>query len=247
MSGRPGEPGYDKQPPAVGEIVTGAKPRKARRTYQRVWSRSYDEGDREVRPWAQFNTFPETEHNARMRALEELESATRGPGKRNGAAGQIAVEVYRFMLRLRDRKTGRLEPSYAWIAAQLNRSMSAVKRAMKRLSVLGFLDWQRRTRPVEDPEPGGQYTEQISNAYILKLAGDAAELVRRMLRRPSERVRLVQLARDRQRRNEETGRMSTDEILAQVADPSLRKILTRLRDKVEGASPPGPLSGALHG
>lgn len=247
MRGRPDEPGYAKQPPAVGEIVAGAKPRKARRTFQRVWSRSYDAGDREVRPWAQFNTFAESEHNARMRALEELERATRGPGKRNGAAGQIALEVYRFLMRLRDRKTGRLEPSYAWIAAQLNRSMSAVKRAMARLKALGFLDWQRRTRPIEDPEPGGQYTEQISNAYILRLWGDAAELVRRMLRRPSEKVRLILLARDRQRRNEETGRMSTDELLAQVADPGLRKVLTRLRDKVEGASPPDPLSGTLHG
>lgn len=232
---------------SIGELAGGAKPRKARRTFQKVWARSYDEGDREVRPWAQHNTFPELEHNARMRALEEIEAATRGPGKRNGAAGQIALEVYRFLLRLRDRKTGRLEPSYAWIAAQLNRSRSAVAAAMGRLRALKFLDWQRRTRPVQNPEPGGQYTEQISNAYFLKLAGDAAELVRRMLRRPGERVRLVLLARERDRRHQETARLSTDDILGQVQDPALRRLLTRMRDSMSSANPPEPMNGALQG
>ena len=249
MNGRGRETGDDRRgrTASVGEVAVGARPSKARRTYQKVWAGSRDEGERETRPWAAHNTFPDSEHNGRMRALEELEMATRGPGKRNGAAGQIAIEVYRFLLRLRNRKTGRLDPSLAWIAAQINRSRSAVARAIGRLRALKFLTWQRRTRPVEDPEPGGQYTEQISNAYILELAGDALELVQRILRRPTEKVRQVMLARDRERRNQEVARLSTDELLGQVVDPRLRRILTRLRDKVEGANPPGPMNGALCG
>lgn len=232
---------------SIGEVATGAKPTKARRTYQRVWAGSKDEGERETAPWAEFNTFPKSEHNARMRALEELEMATRAPGKRNGAVGHVALEVYRFLLRLRHRKTGRLEPSLAWIAAQINRSRSAVANALMRLKELKFLDWQRRTRPIEDPEPGGQYTQQISNAYILKLAGDALDLVCRIMRRPTERIRLVQLARDRDQRNKERARLPVEEIIAQVVDPSMRRILARMGEKFMGANPPEPMNGTLRG
>jgi hypothetical protein len=232
---------------SIGEAAVGAKPTKARRTFQKVWRHSVDAGSREAKPWIQHNTFPEHEHNGRMRALEELERVTRGPGKRNGAAGQIALEVYRFLLRLRDRRTGRLDPSLAWIAAQINRARSAVARALMRLRDLKFLEWQRRTQPVEDPEPGGQYTMQISNAYILKLDGDAAELVARILRKPTEIVRRVRLALDRQRRNEETARLSTGELIEQVSDPVLRRIFTRMHAKVDSANPPGPMNGALCG
>ena len=223
----------------------GAARRHQPRTGQQVHRYSYHEGERETRPWLQHNTFADSEHNARMRALEEFERSTRRRGRRNGALGHIALEVYRFLLRLRNRKTGRLDPSYDWIAKQLNRSRSAVARAIRRLKDANFLDWQRRTRPVEDPEPDGQYVEQISNAYFLTLREGAAELVRRVLRRPTEKMRRIaeEKRRAAERRADEA--KPDEQLLSGIVDPYLRKALERLSAKLEGASPPGPINSAL--
>jgi hypothetical protein len=227
-------------PETLQALTAGLFRNRRPRTGQKVHRCSYHEGERETRPWLQHNTFEKSEHNARMRAAEEYDRATRAPGKRNGALGHIALEVYRLLLRLRGRKTGRLDPTYAWIAGQLCRSRSAVFRAMKRLKQFGFLDWLRRTRPVEDPEPDGQYVEQISNAYFLELRGAAAELVGRMLRRPSAKLRQVL---DERRRDAKLAEADSADLVAGVSDPALRRSLERMLEKVEGANPPRPING----
>jgi len=72
----------------------------------------------------------------------------------------------------------------SYIAAELNRSRSAVVEAIARLEAAGFLHRINRCEPVENPEPGGQYVKQATNAYVLKLRGMALRLVYALLRRP---------------------------------------------------------------
>lgn len=228
-------------PATIASLTAGLFRARRPRTGQRVHRNSFHEGEKEVRPWHQHNTFADSEHNARMRAAEEFDDRTKQPGKRNGALGYVALKVYRAMLRLRSRKTGRLDPTYGQLADRLTLSRSAVFRAVQRLKQHGFLDWVRRTRPVDDPEPDGQYNEQISNAYILELRGAAAALVGMILRRPTEKMRQIA---DAKRRKAESDALSDEEFVASVADPELRSIIARgLR--VGSANPPTPITDTL--
>ncbi|HEX8402212.1 MAG TPA: replication protein A [Allosphingosinicella sp.] len=239
-------------PESLQALSAGLFKDRRARTNQRVHRASYHEGEREGRLWRRHNTFADAEHNAWMRAAEELDDATRTTGKRNGAIGDIGLRVLRFMLRLRNRKTGRLDPSYAWLAAQINRSKSAVCRAVQRLKALGFLDWLRRTRPVEDPEPDGQYVKQISNAYLLELRGVAAEMVGRILRRPTEKMRRIVEEKQRADRDRADASRSATDVAAETADPDLRAILLSMastidarESKDQGAIPPEPINDTL--
>ncbi|MGE5563102.1 MAG: hypothetical protein ACM3ZV_07300 [Bacillota bacterium] len=217
-----------------------------RRTHQPVHRRSYHAGEREQREWLTHNRFPRSEENARHRALQEIEEqeryVDRGDRKRRREA-YVMRGVYRYLLRLRGQLNGRLDPTYATIARALHYAESAVKAAVKRLAELGFLRWIRRTRPIEDPAPGGQYVEQISNAYVLELSGRAADLVRKILRRPTpEQAR----RRDEQQRPAQADGLSDEELVAGVADGALRRSLGRMLDGLRGgASPPTGLNGTL--
>ncbi|MDF2602998.1 MAG: helix-turn-helix protein [Sphingomonas sp.] len=171
-----------------------------------------------------------------MRALEEFERETKLPGRRNGAIGGIGLEVYRYLLRLRGRKNGRLDPTIRWIADAISRSRSAVAAALARLKEHGFLDWIRRCQPIDNAAPDEQQTEQIANAYILQIPVTAKERIRRMLRRPNEFVRAVAEKLARQRKLETS---TVEEVIAEVADPDLRAILARVRAAVDSANPSG--------
>lgn len=232
---------------AIGNVLAGKAEPGTRRTFQKVHRRSFHAGERERREWRQHNCFPHSQDNARMRALEQLERedrrANRGDRKRRREDSCI-LGVYRYFLRLRGRESGRLDPTYATIAAALDYAESAVKAAMKRLEALGFLRWIRRTQLLDDPEPGGQYVEQASNAYVLQLAGRAAKLVSRILRELSPEQR-------RRREEQETATrraaMTSEELVADCADPALRKALGGLLNSMKGASPPTGLNDTLRG
>lgn len=185
--------------------------------------------------WRAHNMFPKSEHNARMRALEEFERETKLPGKRNGAIGGIGLEVYRYLMRLRHKKSGRLDPTIRWIADAISRSRSAVAAALARLKEHGFIDWIRRCQPIEDAKPDEQQTEQIANAYILQTPASAKERVRRMLRKPTEFVRAVA---DKLARQRKLDTITVEEMIAETGNPELRAVLDRLRLAVEGANPP---------
>jgi hypothetical protein len=212
------------------------------RSGQPVHRNSHNKGGAELALWRAHNMFPKTEHNARMRALEEFEHETKLPGKRNGAIGAIGLQVYRYLLRLRGKKNGRLDPTIRWIADAIVRSRSAVAAALARLKEHGFLDWIRRCQPIEDAKPDEQQTEQIANAYILKVPATAKERVRRMLRRPSEFVRAVAEKLARQRKLDTS---TVDEVIAEVTNPELRAMLERVRLAVDSANPPSGQTEAL--
>lgn len=203
---------------------------------------SQNKGGAELALWRAHNMFPKSEHNARMRALEEFEHETKLPGKRNGAVGGIALEVYRYLLRLRGKKTGRLDPTIRWIADKISRSRSAVAAALARLKEHGFIDWIRRCQPIENAEPDEQQTEQIANAYVLQVPTTAKERVRRMLRKPTEFVRAVAEKLARQRK---LATSTVDEVIAEAGNPELRAMLERLRLAVDSANPPSGQTEAM--
>ncbi|MCW2406195.1 putative transcriptional regulator [Sphingobium sp. B1D7B] len=222
---------------AIGDLaasIAGVR-RLGRRTLQPVRRNSPYAGEYEIERWKRENMFPRSENNARMKQLEQLMRSTKLPGRRRGIVGDIEKDVYRFLLARRSHKNGRLDYAINTIAAQIKRARSAVINALARLKELGFLDWRRRTAPVEDPEPGGQYVQQISNAYFLTLPRKAAELVRRIMRRPTEEGRRAEQQRQFL---DQFNAMTPDEQLATIADEGLRSTFRRMRRLLEGASPP---------
>ena len=215
------------------EVTTGIRDRA--RSSSSVRRNSHNAGGSEVSLWRTHNTFPKSEHNARMRAAEAFEHETKLPGKRNGALGSIGLDVLRCLLRLRGRRDGRLDPTYQWIANKIHKSRSAVVEAAARLKACGFLDWIRRCVPIEDALPDEQQSEQISNAFILLQPPTVRECVRRMLRKPSEFVRAVAEKLARQKKLDTA---TVDDVIAEVQSPELRAILARVRAFVDSANPP---------
>lgn len=147
------------------------------RSGERVWRNSYTVNTIEDRVWK-----PISDGTARggkrwtaalLKAARAFEYRTRterretNPGTRNGALGEVALEVLAFLFDLVDFKTGRLEPAIKTIADGVGRSYSAVHYALCRLRREGFLHWMRRSKPIDDPEPGGPRVEQVPNAYAL--------------------------------------------------------------------------------
>ena len=114
-----------------------------------------------------------------MKAAEFYDRRHKEPGKRNGPLGHVALEVLRELYRLVDYKTGRLDPAITTICEAIKRSKQAVVDALKRLKDHGFLDWVRRSEPIDDAEGAGPRVRQISNAYGFSLPKYAAAWVAR--------------------------------------------------------------------
>lgn len=101
-----------------------------------------------------------------IRYAERLEYTGRAKGQRNGPLGQIGIDLLKELGNLVRYSTGRLDPSYDYLAAKLKRSRSAVAEGLARLRAAGLLDWLRRFEP--DPDKAGQrgpQIKQVSNAY----------------------------------------------------------------------------------
>ena len=109
-------------------------------------------------------------------AARRYELATRATGRRNGALGHVALELLELLGNLVSFKTGRLEPSVAYLMERLKRSRDAVVRALQALQAHGFLDWLRRYEPT-GCEGRGPQVRQVSNAYRLVLPPRAARLL----------------------------------------------------------------------
>lgn len=149
----------------------------APRSGEKVWRNSYYEGTIEHQIWKPINDGS-TRSGARwvaamLKAAKDFEYRTRlkrretEPGARNGAIGEIGIEVLEFMYGLVNYASGRLEPAIQTIADGVGRSYGAVHEALCRLRDAGFLHWMRRSKPVDDPQPGGPQVKQIANAYAL--------------------------------------------------------------------------------
>lgn len=181
---------------AIAGLIGSNLTRKARmmhrggdnpRSGQPVWRNSYYEGTKEHQIWRPYG-----DGKARtgkrltaivMRAAKGFERESRArrqkevQGRRRGLIGEVGVAVLEFLWETVDYLTGRLDPAIGTIAAELGRSYSAVHAALTALRKHGFLQWQRRSRPIENPVPGGPLVEQISNAYVLLIPKAARNFV----------------------------------------------------------------------
>lgn len=179
---------------SIGQILAGiTEPGKQRRTGQPVWRNSYYEGtieDRVYRPLMGGN-----KRNAKrviaavLRAARELEKKTRRerqelkPGARNGILGQVGLDILEAMYnRFLDYRTGRLEPSIEAIANATGYAYSAVHAALVRLRDCGFVQWVRRSRPLDNAGNAGPQVEQIPNAYAMLIPEAIKPMVRHIMR-----------------------------------------------------------------
>jgi len=148
----------------MGEILSGAEPAKARRTFQPVRRNSYNIGEREARWYRRVN--PKT-IGARLRAAERFNDRMRRRGERIGPLGEIGLETLRLFYRTICHRSGRLDPSIDYICRTLRRCRKAVVAALARLKRHGFLDWIRRSEPSDTAGEKGPQVVQITNAYVL--------------------------------------------------------------------------------
>lgn len=165
------------------------------RTGEPVWRNSYTVGQIEDRIWKPINDGSRRGGKrwtaALLKAAKQFEIRTRAarretePGCRNGDLGDVGIEVLEFLYSTVDYASGRLDPALRTIADAIGRAYSAVHEAMKRLRKAGFLHWIRRSKPVEDPEPGGPKVEQASNAYALLCPEALRPWLQRLLGKPS--------------------------------------------------------------
>jgi hypothetical protein len=125
------------------------------------------------------------------------------------------------------RRTGRLDPAIATIAERVRRAPSAVCRALAALKEHGFIDWIRRTEPVDNPGRGPQ-VRQVSNAYRLDLPAKARALVARICgkapqpvddadRRVEDSAQLEQMLQGQPRRDEMAMRFDDAKLAASFA------------------------------
>lgn len=168
----------------LGHGKVGAKTANVRRTGQPVLRNSYFANDKRATAlWTRLagnNREARRLIAARMQAAEFYNRKHKEKGKRNGPLGAIGLEVLRELYRIVDYKTGQLEPAIATLCQRLRRSTDAVCKAMKRLKAHGYLDWVRRSEPIDNPGAGPQ-VRQITNAYGFGLPRSAALWVSKIL------------------------------------------------------------------
>jgi hypothetical protein len=97
----------------------------------------------------------------------DFDRATHEPGRHGGALGHTALAVlHTLVFDFLNHRTGRLDPSYAAIAAKAGVCVRTVATALKRLRELGILNWVRRCAESRDAD-GRFVLEQETNAYAV--------------------------------------------------------------------------------
>jgi hypothetical protein len=167
-------------------------------------------------------------------AARRYELAGRQRGRRTGPLGHVALEVLELLANLTDHRSGRLEPSLAYLMRQLRRSRDAIVRGLAALRAHGFADWMRRFERVEAEGPGPR-VRQVSNAYRLVLPPRAA----RLLGARGQDVPLPDdVAQAQEDRREAVAALKAslglDELpLVEVADDPLRRALAAMGRELE--------------
>jgi hypothetical protein len=176
-----------------------------------------------------------------MKAAEYYDRRHKAEGKRNGALGHIGLEVLRELYRMVDYKTGQLEPAISTVCERIRRSRAAVVAAMARLKTHGFLDWVRRSEPIDNPGAGPQ-VRQITNAYGFGLPEAAAVWVNRILGKgPAPDCELSRREADRAETDAMLGTVTLAEQAHFIAgDDELAEILAKFGDALERNSANSP-------
>jgi hypothetical protein len=96
----------------------------------------------------------------------DFDRGSHQPGHHGGAVGHTALQVlHALIFDFLNHRTGRLDPSYAAIAAKAGVCVRTVATALKRLRELGILNWVRRC--AESWQDGRFVLEQETNAYAV--------------------------------------------------------------------------------
>jgi hypothetical protein len=96
----------------------------------------------------------------------DFDRGTHQPGHHGGALGHTGLAVlHALIFDFLNHRTGRLDPSYAAIAAKAGVCVRTVATALQRLKALGILNWVRRC--AERWADGRFVLEQETNAYAV--------------------------------------------------------------------------------
>jgi hypothetical protein len=96
----------------------------------------------------------------------DFDRSTHEPGQHGGAVGHTGLAVlHALIFDFLNHRTGRLDPSYAAIAAKAGVCVRTVATALQRLKALGILNWVRRC--AERWADGRFVLEQETNAYAV--------------------------------------------------------------------------------
>ena len=170
---------------AIGNILSGYD---NPRTGQPVWRNSYYENTFEHRMWRPFaggkRRGAKRRIGALLKSVRATELRTRRErqashrGTRNGFLGPVAIAVLESLYNdFLDYATGRLDPAIATIAAKVGHSYSAVHRALVVLRNKGFIQWIRRSRPLDCKGEARPQVEQITSAYVLLIPPEFDRLI----------------------------------------------------------------------
>jgi hypothetical protein len=115
---------------------------------------------------ARFVAMPKKQAIRLWHRARDFDRGTHEPGHHGGAVGHTALAVlHALIFDFLCFRTGRLDPSYAAIAAKAGVCVRSVASALQRLKALGILNWVRRC--AESWQDGRFVLEQETNAYAV--------------------------------------------------------------------------------
>jgi len=222
---------------SIGELLAGLQPAKATRSFQPVRRNSYYASDRRAtsmwRPLASDSRQARRLIAARLKAAEYYNERNKQPGDRQGPIGDVGIRLLRELYRIVDFKTGRLEPAIDTLCRRINRARATVVKYLAKLKEHGFLEWVRRSEPIDDAEGAGPRVRQITNAYGFSLPAAAANWVKKILGNgPAPDCELARREADRAEVEAMLDQASTveavDFFIDAEANPQLADILKRM-------------------
>lgn len=222
---------------SIGELLAGLEPAKATRSFQPVRRNSYYASDRRStslwRPIASDRRQARRLIAARLKAAEHYNERNKQPGDRQGPIGDVGIRLLRELYRIVDFKTGRLDPAIDTLCQRINRARATVVKYLAKLKEHGFLDWVRRSEPIEDANGASPRVRQITNAYGLGLPASAARWVKKRLGNgPPPDCELARREADRAEVDAMLASASNDEaidfLIDAGANPELAEILKRM-------------------
>jgi hypothetical protein len=115
---------------------------------------------------ARFVAMPKKQAVKLWHRARDFDRGTHQPGQHGGAVGHTGLAVlHALIFDFLNHRTGRLDPSYAAIAAKAGVCVRTVATALQRLRELGILNWVRRC--AERWADGRFVLEQETNAYAV--------------------------------------------------------------------------------
>jgi hypothetical protein len=222
---------------SIGELLAGLEPAKATRSFQPVRRNSYYASDRRStslwRPIAPDSRQARRLIAARLKAAEYYNERNKQAGDRQGPLGDVGIRLLRELYRIVDFRTGRLEPAIDTLCERINRARATVVKYLAKLKEHGFLDWVRRSEPIDDANGAGPRVRQITNAYGFGLPASAATWVKKILGNgPAPDCELAHREADRAEVEAMLETVSNDDaidfLIDAEANPQLSEIFKRM-------------------